>query len=55
MEPKMPPMAYVEEEIPEEPIPIPQKSLLYTVLDPQDRPNTNFTTMDTEVTMEGDT
>jgi hypothetical protein len=54
-ESKMPLMAYVEEEIPEEPILVPPDSLLYTVLDPQDRPNTSLTTMDTEATLEGDT
>jgi hypothetical protein len=37
--PTMPPMAFVEEEIPEEPIQVPPKSLLYTVLDAQDNPN----------------
>jgi hypothetical protein len=54
-EPKTPPMAYVEEEIPEEPILVPPDSLLYMVPDPQDRPNTSLTTMDTEATMEGAT
>jgi di/tripeptidase len=48
-------MAYVEEEILEEPIQVPPDSLLYMVSDPQDRPSTNIATMDTETTMEGAT
>jgi hypothetical protein len=50
-----PPMAYVEEEFPEEPIQVPPEFLLYTVPDSQDRPNTNIATMDTTTTMEGAT
>jgi hypothetical protein len=38
-------MAYVEEEIPEEPITVPTKSLLYTVLDH----------LSTATTLEGET
>jgi hypothetical protein len=52
---KMPPMAYVEEEISEELILVPPDSLLYMVMDPQDRPSTNLTAMDIEVALEGDT
>jgi hypothetical protein len=54
-EPKMPPMAYVEEEILEEPIMVPPDSLLYMVPDPHDRPNTSLTTMDTVAALEGAT
>jgi hypothetical protein len=46
-------MAYVEEEIPEEPITVPPDSLLYTVLDPQDWPNTSLPATATVEAMEG--
>jgi hypothetical protein len=48
-------MAFVEEEIPEEPIQVPLESLLYTVPDAQDIPNTNIATMDLARAMEGAT
>jgi hypothetical protein len=52
-EKKLPPMAYVEEEFPEEPITVLLDSLLYTVLDPQDQPNTSLPSFSTECAMEG--
>jgi hypothetical protein len=54
-EPNSPPMAYVEEEIPEEPITVPPESLLYTVPDHQDRPNTSLPATTTVEAMEGAT
>jgi hypothetical protein len=53
--PTMPPMAFVEEEFPEEPIQVPPESLLYTVLDAQDSPNTSIATTDTTTALEGAT
>jgi hypothetical protein len=52
-EQKSPPMAYVEEEIPEEPITVLLDSLLYTVLDPQDHPSTSLPSFSIECAMEG--
>jgi hypothetical protein len=52
-EKKLPPMAYVEEEIPEEPIRVSLDSLLYTFLDPQDWPNTSLPAFSIECGMEG--
>ena len=46
-------MAYVEEEIPKEPITVPPNSLLYIVSDPQDRPSTNHFASATTCAMEG--
>jgi hypothetical protein len=46
-------MAYVEEEIPDEPITVPPDSLLYIVLEHQDRPNTNLPATATSIAMEG--
>jgi hypothetical protein len=54
-ESKSPPMAYVEEEFPEEPITVPPDSLLYTVLDHHDRPNTSLPAIATTTTLEGTT
>jgi hypothetical protein len=48
-------MAYVEEEILEEPNTVPPDSLLYTVSDPQHHPSTNHSAYATTYTMEGDT
>jgi hypothetical protein len=48
-----PPMAYVEEEIPEEPIMVPPDSLLYTVPDSQDPPSTSHSASATTCAMEG--
>jgi hypothetical protein len=48
-------MAYVEEEIPEEPITVSPYSLLYTVLDPQDWTSTSLPTFSIECSMEGAT
>jgi hypothetical protein len=48
-------MAYVEEEIPEEPITVFPDSLLYIVLDPQDWPNTSLPATATADAMEGAT
>jgi hypothetical protein len=53
--PTTPPMAFMEEEFPEEPIQVPPESLLYMVPDAQDRPNTSIAAMDTTTTMEGAT
>jgi hypothetical protein len=53
--PHMPPMAFVEEEFPEEPIQVPPESLLYTVLDAHIRPNTSVVVTGTTTTMDGAT
>jgi hypothetical protein len=54
-EPNSPPMAYVEEEIPKEPIMVFPDSILYTVADLQDRSNTSLPTTATTKAMEGET
>jgi hypothetical protein len=54
-ESKTPPMAYVEEEILKEPITVPPDSLLYTVPDLHDRPNTSLPAIDTTTALEGAT
>jgi hypothetical protein len=48
-------MAYVEEEILEEPITVPLDSLLYTVPYHHDRPNTNIPATSTTISLEGET
>jgi hypothetical protein len=48
-------MAYVEEEFPEEQITVQPDSLLYTVPDHHDRPNTSLPTIPTTTALEGTT
>jgi hypothetical protein len=48
-------MAFVEEEFPEEPIQVPPESLLYTVPDAHDCPNTSVVATDAVVAMDGTT
>jgi hypothetical protein len=48
-------MAYVEEEFPKEPIMVPPDSLIYTVPDQHDRPNTSILAISTMKTLKGET
>jgi hypothetical protein len=48
-------MTYVEEEFPKEPIMVPPDSLIYTVLDQHDRPNTNILAISTMKYLKGGT
>jgi hypothetical protein len=50
-----PPMAFMEEEISKEPIQVPPDSLLYTISDAQDSPNTSIVATDPVTSMEGAT
>jgi hypothetical protein len=53
--PRTPPMAYVEEVIPEEPIQVPPESLLFTVPDDLQFPSLNTMSTSTQDAMEGTT